>query len=57
MLSHWFLTNDIALELCTRYQHDALLVVVSYVVAAFAAFTAFHLIARVRAATYTLNAT
>ncbi len=51
MLSRWFLTDAIPVALCTPYRHSALLVVVSYLVAAFAAYTAFDLIARVRAAT------
>ena len=50
MLSHWFLTGDIPLALCTPYHHGLWLVVVSYLVATFAAYTAFDLIARVRAA-------
>jgi NO-binding membrane sensor protein with MHYT domain len=50
MLSRWFLTEDIPLALCTPYHYDRLLVVVSYLVAAFAAYTAFDLIGRVRAA-------
>jgi NO-binding membrane sensor protein with MHYT domain len=50
MLNRWFLTGDIPLARCIKYHHDAWLVVVSYLVAAFAAYTAFHLIARVHAA-------
>jgi PAS domain S-box-containing protein len=50
MLNRWFLTGNVPLEFCVHYSHDAWLVVVSYLVAAFAAYTAFHLIARVRAA-------
>jgi PAS domain S-box-containing protein len=53
MLSHWFLTDDIPLALCASYHHQPGLVVASYLVAAFAAYTAFHLIARVRAASTT----
>jgi NO-binding membrane sensor protein with MHYT domain len=50
MLSHWSLTGDIPVAFCTPYQHNPWLVVVSYLVAAFAAYTAFDLLARVRAA-------
>ena len=50
MLSRWFLTDDVPLALCATYHHQPGLVVVSYLIAAFAAYTAFHLIARVRAA-------
>jgi NO-binding membrane sensor protein with MHYT domain len=50
MLNHWFLTGDIPLALCTPYRHDPRFVLVSYLVATFAAYTAFDLIARVRAA-------
>jgi diguanylate cyclase (GGDEF)-like protein len=50
MLNRWFLTNDVPLALCTPYQHSPWLVGVSYLVAAFAAYTAFDLIGRVRAA-------
>jgi PAS domain S-box-containing protein len=50
MLSHWFLTGNELLALCTPYRHDPWFVVVSYLVATFAAYTAFDLIARVRAA-------
>ncbi len=53
MLSHWFLTDDIPLALCTPYHHQPGMVIASYLVAAFAAYTAFHLIARVRAASTT----
>jgi len=49
MLNRWFLTGNIPLELCVQYSHDSWLVVVSYLVSGFAAYTAFHLIARVRA--------
>jgi PAS domain S-box-containing protein len=50
MLNRWFLTGNIPLQLCVQYRHDFWLVGVSYLVAVFAAYTAFHLIARVRAA-------
>lgn len=50
MLSRWFLTEDIPVALCTQYHHQPGLVVFSYLIAAFAAYTAFHLVARVRAA-------
>ncbi len=49
MFGHWFLTDDIPLSLCIPFGHDLSLVVLSYLVAAFAAYTAFHLIARIRA--------
>ena len=51
LLNRWFLSGNIPLDLCVQYSHDSWLVVVSYVVSGFAAYTAFHLIARVRAAT------
>ena len=51
MLSHWFLTAAVPIALCTSYHHNPWLVVLSYAVAAFAAYTAFHLLERVRAAT------
>jgi len=50
MLSQWFLTSDIPIVLCTPYSHDFWLVILSYLVAAFAAYTALDLITRVRAA-------
>jgi PAS domain S-box-containing protein len=50
MLSQWFLTSDVPLVLCMPYRHDAWLVGLSYLVATFAAYTAFDLIGRVRAA-------
>jgi two-component system, cell cycle sensor histidine kinase and response regulator CckA len=50
MLNHWFLTKDIPVSLCVNYHHELGLVVVSYLIAVFAAYTAFHLIDRVRAA-------
>ncbi len=53
MLSHWFLTDAIPLALCASYHHQPGLGVASYLVAAFAAYTAFHLIARGRAASTT----
>jgi PAS domain S-box-containing protein len=49
MLSHWFLTKDIPIEFCAQFHHQRGLVVVSYLIAAFAAYSAFHLINRVRA--------
>jgi PAS domain S-box-containing protein len=50
MIGRWFLTDSIALELCISYHHEWWLVVLSYAVAAFASYTAFHLNARVRSA-------
>src|ERR1700722_18405441 len=50
MLNRWFLSEAVPLSLCTPYQFDVRLVVVSYLVAAVAGYTAFDLIARVRAA-------
>src|SRR4051794_4580013 len=50
MLNHLFLSREVALAVSTPYQHDSRLVAVSCVVAVFAAFTAFELIARMRAA-------
>jgi PAS domain S-box-containing protein len=50
ILNRWFLTDGIRLEFCIDYHHDVWLVILSYVVAAFASYTAFHLIARVRSA-------
>jgi len=50
ILDRWFLADGIPLELCIDYHHDKWLVALSYVVAAFASYTAFHLMARVRAA-------
>src|SRR5580658_1437244 len=55
MFSGWFLTRDIPLSRCVQFHYNALLVALSYLVAAFAAYTAFHLIERVRAAE-TVNA-
>ena len=49
MFGHWFLTDDIPLSLCIPFGHDLSLVILSYLVAAFAAYTAFHLISRIRA--------
>ena len=49
MYGHWFLTEDIPLSLCIPFGHDFSLVILSYLVAAFAAYTAFHLISRIRA--------
>jgi hypothetical protein len=40
--------GEIAVSHCLQYRHHALLVALSYLVAAFAAYTAFHLIERVR---------
>jgi PAS domain S-box-containing protein len=51
MLSQWLLTGSVPVALCTAYHHDTWLVVASYAVATFASYTAFHLVARVRAAT------
>jgi PAS domain S-box-containing protein len=50
VLSHWFLSSDIPVALCMPYHHDVWLVVLSYAVATFAAYSAFDLIGRVRAA-------
>jgi len=50
VFNRWFLTADIPLSLCIPFHHSTLLVVLSYVVAAFAAYTSFHMIDRVRAA-------
>src|SRR5580698_6309317 len=55
MFNGWFLPRDIALSHCLQFHHNSLLVVLSYLVAAFAAYTAFDLIECVRAAA-TLNA-
>ena len=49
-LDRWFLSDSIPLDLCITYYHDKWLVMLSYVVAAFASYTAFHLLARVRSA-------
>jgi diguanylate cyclase len=49
MFGELFLTHgEIAASHCLQYRHNALLVALSYLVAAFAAYTAFHLIERVR---------
>jgi NO-binding membrane sensor protein with MHYT domain len=48
MFNRWFLTDDVPLSLCIPFGHDPWLVALSYIVASFAAFTAFHLMARVR---------
>jgi diguanylate cyclase (GGDEF)-like protein/PAS domain S-box-containing protein len=55
MFSGWFLTRDIPLSRCVQFHYNALLIGLSYLVAAFAAYTAFHLIECVRAAE-TVNA-
>ena len=49
MFNRWFLTADIPLSLCIPFHYGILLVVLSYLVAVFAAYTSFHLIDRVRA--------
>ena len=49
-VGQWFLSKDMSIALCVPYHHDASLVVLSYLVATFAAYTAFDLISRVRAA-------
>jgi PAS domain S-box-containing protein len=49
-LNRWFLGDGIPLDLCIDYHHDKWLVALSYVVAAFASYTAFHLMERVRSA-------
>ncbi len=51
MLSQWFLSDNVRLAFCLPYHHDGWLVAASYLVAVFAAYTAFHLIARIGAAT------
>jgi diguanylate cyclase (GGDEF)-like protein/PAS domain S-box-containing protein len=48
MFNGWFLPRDIALSHCLQFHHNPLLVVLSYLVAAFAAYTAFDLIECVR---------
>ena len=49
MFGELFLTHgEIAVSHCLQYRHNSLLVALSYLVAAFAAYTAFHLIERVR---------
>ena len=50
MFSRWFITDSIPLDLCISYNHNKWLVILSYAVAAFASYTALHLIARVRSA-------
>jgi NO-binding membrane sensor protein with MHYT domain len=50
MLNRWFLTDGFPIALCLPYHQDASLVVVSYAVAACAAYAAFQLVDRVRAA-------
>ena len=48
MPNRWFLTDDVNLALCVGYRTDIWPVIVSWLVAVFAAFTAFHLVARLR---------
>jgi two-component system, cell cycle sensor histidine kinase and response regulator CckA len=48
MLSHHVLA--LPLPACTEYRHDTGLVLLSYLIAGFAAYSSFHLIDRVRAA-------
>ena len=43
MFNRWFLTNDIPLNLCIQYHHNIWLVLLSYLIAAFAAYTAFEM--------------
>ena len=50
MFSEWFLARDVALPHCVQFHHNALLVALSYLVAAFASYAAFHLIECVRSA-------
>jgi PAS domain S-box-containing protein len=50
IFDRWFLGEGVRVELCFDYHHDMRLVALSYVVAAFASYTAFHLMARVRSA-------
>jgi PAS domain S-box-containing protein len=50
ILDRWFVTGQIPLELCIAYRHDKWLVWLSYVVAAFASYTALHLTDRIRSA-------
>jgi diguanylate cyclase (GGDEF)-like protein/PAS domain S-box-containing protein len=51
MFDRWFLPYNISPDFCIQFSHNALLVVLSYAVAALAAYSALHLIERVRAAT------
>ena len=48
IFNRWFLGDGIPLDLCIDYHHDKWLVALSYVVAAFASYTAFHVFARLR---------
>ena len=50
MLSQWFPPSNASAFLFAQYGHDAWLVAASYAVAAFACYTAFHLLTRVQAA-------
>ena len=49
MLNRWFIA-DLPLSLCIQYHQNIWLVALSYLVAVFAAYTAFHLVVRVEAA-------
>ena len=51
MFSHWFLPADLPRSLCVPFHENPSLVVLSYLIAAFSAYTAFQLMGRVRAAT------
>jgi diguanylate cyclase (GGDEF)-like protein/PAS domain S-box-containing protein len=55
MLDRWFLPHNIPVALCIHFSHDLTLVALSYAVAALAAYTALHLVERVRVAP-TVNA-
>ena len=50
MPSRWVLNDDIPLAFCASYQHQPWLVLASYLVSGFTGYTAFYLMARVRAA-------
>src|SRR5690606_12272081 len=50
MAGRWFLAPGMDLILCIEHTHSLWLVLVSYLVAAFAAYTAFHVMERVYAA-------
>jgi diguanylate cyclase (GGDEF)-like protein/PAS domain S-box-containing protein len=48
--SRWVLNDDIPLAFCASYQHQPWLVLASYLVSGFTGYTAFYLMASVRAA-------
>src|SRR5579859_5219320 len=50
MLNRWFLAKDIPFSLCVSYHQNFGLTILSFLVAGFAAYTAFYLIDRIRAA-------